>query len=157
MPIPWAVCDRDGRRGCRKDRKERLQSENGNHGGEFDVEDEKTGRVERAKRVERKLSTKKAVPEFRLSFGKAALQLARIEARQKVETIAQLVSRASIEAGELRRHVKRTGECKRLLEDSKDEALAVEGSAKETVQIESSFSVTGAVLYRENVFAVLRK
>lgn len=46
--------------------------------------------------------------------------------------------------------------CKRLLKDSREEALAVEGFARVTVRAGNVPLVSRAVLYKKDFFAVLR-
>lgn len=58
-------------------------------------------------------------------------------------------SSANLDAGELRRHEERAGDCKRLLENSGEEALAAEGLAEEAVKPKRIFSVRSHYLQKE--------
>lgn len=76
------------------------------------------------------------------------------KAPEEVETIVQFASDASFHAGKLCRHVKGIG-CERLMEDSRDEALAAQELAKTIARTTSSSSVLEAVLYEKTVLAGL--
>lgn len=69
----------------------------------------------------------------------------------------QLVSENRFDVGDLRWHVKRIHDCERLLEDSKNETLAAKGYAKKIVRTGRGSSASGAILYRKDVLAILRK
>lgn len=100
--------------------------------------------VEGGKSVKRELPTEYAVSKFCLSFPQFVLQLLNRETPKIVEIINQLVSGATFDAEEPCRHVRGADDCKRLLEDSRDEALAAGGltkhceSWKPPVSVESS-------------------
>lgn len=79
------------------------------------------------------------------------------EGRKEAKNIIPLVSDANSDAGERRRHEKKVHDCKRLLDDTKDEELAEKGFGEENVRSESDFSVSGAVLYREDALVLLRR
>lgn len=68
----------------------------------------------------------------------------------------QIVFDANFNAGGRRRHVKKAGDCRRLSENSRDEARAAEGFAKEIAGARSGSLVPRVVLCKENVFAALR-
>lgn len=51
----------------------------------------------------------------------------------------------------LRQHVRKVDYCNRLLEDSRAEALAAKGFAKKILRAGSAFSVSGAVMYKQNI------
>lgn len=50
--------------------------------------------------------------------------------------------------------MKKTDDCKRTLDDSRDEKLAKEGFTKEIVKTGSSSSVFGTLVYRKDALAV---
>lgn len=66
-----------------------------------------------------------------MSYAQIVLRLVKKEARKVIENIIQLLSGATFVEEKLRRHVKGVDYCKRLLENSRDEALATEVLAKE--------------------------
>lgn len=65
-----------------------------------------------------------------MGFAETALELVNERETKEIENVIQLVFDASSDAGKLRRHVKRVHECKRKLDDSRDEELAKESFAK---------------------------
>lgn len=100
------------------------------------------------KGAEREPQTKKAVSQLFLSFTEAALQLVSKEARKKIENSIQLVSGASSDTEKLCRHGKEGEDSERLLEGSRDDALATEGFTMATVRTSSGSSVSRAALYK---------
>lgn len=48
-------------------------------------------------------------------------------------------------------------DCKRLLKESTDKALAAKGFEKKIVRFGSGFSMSGVALYKKNVLAALRR
>lgn len=97
------------------------------------------------------------MPGSFLSFAETELQIVIRRAEKEAGNIMQLISDAFIDAWELRRLVKRVDICKQLLGSSWDEAQAAEGSAKRFVRTARSSSVSGAILHRKIVLAILRR
>lgn len=122
-----------------KEKEKRLQTGDKDHRGEFDVDSKNNCRVEEAERVEREPPTKDAVSEFCLSFAKDLNAVGQQRSTGRARIITDLVSGASFDAGELRLQVKVAEECKRLLEDSRNEKLAAERFANKIVTIGSCF------------------
>lgn len=81
------------------------------------------------------------VPEFCLAFAEVSLQPVSKISRAKAEDINRPASNANSHTGTLRRHLKELHDCKRILDDSKEEALASEDFTKKFVENESSVSV----------------
>lgn len=78
-------------------------------------------------------------------------------ARKEVERIIRAVFEENLRAGKLRPHVKRLGECKRMLEDSRDEWLAGDSSTHDILRRGSELSASGAVLYKKDAVAALQR
>lgn len=62
-----------------------------------------------------------------LVFPAITLTLVNRERSKEVKNITRLVSDAHLDAGELRRHAKKCGNCKKILNDTRDEKLAGKG------------------------------
>lgn len=77
--------------------------------------------------------------------------------REKAKDNIQLASNANPDAAELRLHGNGADDCRSLLEDSRDEAPAVEGFAKEVVRTRGDYPASEAVLYKNDFLAVLRR
>lgn len=90
-------------------------------------------------------------------FAESELQLISRKSTTKVEHIMQLVSDINFDADELRRRVKKNGDCKRILNDGGDEELAREGFTKKIVKGGSGLSASATMLYKKNISAVLRR
>lgn len=142
--------DETDRMAAEREKEERLQAGDEDHGGELDVVSEEIRTAEGAESVGRHRPTEKAVLEFCLSFAKTAPQLVKTIAPKETDPIIQPVFGAQLAAGELRRHPKRIDVCQRLLEDSRDESLAAKVSARGSVRTGSSPSVSGFDLYKKN-------
>lgn len=139
-----------------RETEERLQTGDEDRDGEFDVASEEVHGVQEAENVQRESPTEKTVPEFCLRFAEIAPQLVSRETRKEVEKISEVVFDSDFDAEEGRRHVKEVYDYTRLLKDSRNEALAGEGLARETVQNGKCFPVPKVVSYRKDVLAVLR-
>lgn len=92
-----------------------------------------------------------------MNFAKTALQLVSREAQKEVQNITQLTFDANFGAGELCRHGTGVDDCKALLENSRADALAAKGFEKIIVRTRSGSAVSTAVLYKNDVLAVLRR
>lgn len=101
-----------------------------------------------------KVPVQGAVPELCVGFSETALQLVAKEARKKVENNIRLNFYGNFDAGDLRRHVKETDDCQRILHDSNNDELAEEVFKKEIVKTGSGASVSGAALYGKDVVGV---
>lgn len=71
-----------------------------------------------------KVSTKEAVPDIWLVFGKIALWPMKIRAKREIEIITRLISISSSDEDELCRHVIRIENGKWNRDDTKDKELA---------------------------------
>lgn len=78
-------------------------------------------------------------------------------AQKKVEHTIRLVFGANLDSGESRRDFKGDDDCKRLLDNSRDETQAAGDFAEDIVQVGSGFSMSKAVLYKTDFLAVLRR
>lgn len=76
---------------------------------------------------------------------------------RKKKRITELVSKANLDKSELRRQVQRVDDSERTLDRSTAIAIVGEDFAKEPLKAESESSASEAVLYKENVLAVLRQ
>lgn len=114
-------------------------------------------RVEETGSVEREVPTEVAVQEVCLLFAKIALRLVNRKARRGVENVSQLASDANFDAGYLCRHMKRNENGNRVPHDSKYEKPGVDEFTKEMVTSESGLSVSGAVLYKIDLQAILQR
>lgn len=74
------------------------------------------------------------------------------KAPKEVENIVQELCSAKSDVEERRQHVEGVDHCKRLLEDSRNEALTAEGFAKKVVRFGSGSSVSGVFLYKKRCF-----
>lgn len=97
--------------------------------------------VEWAGSAKGSLPTKEAVPELYLFLATIAVHIVSREAGKKVQNTTRVVSDASFDAGQPRRHVKESDYCKRMSEDSKDGSLAEDDFLKGTVKNRTSSSV----------------
>lgn len=106
----------------RKDgKKQKLQAVDEDRGDELNVEVEEIHGVEGAESLAKERLTQKAVPELRSRVAEIALLLVKRGGQNEVENITQAVLGASFDARELRLHEKKVDDCKRLLENSRDE------------------------------------
>lgn len=108
-------------------------------------------------RARRKSSGPKSSIYVLSSFTETASQLVSRRERWDPENNAQIVSKANYDTEKLRPHVKIADDCERLLECRADKAFAEEGMAETILRAGSASSVSGAVLYRENVLGAVRK
>lgn len=113
--------------------------------------------MEQAGSVNGEEPTRERKMEFCLLVARISLQLASKEERWELENIIRIVSDASFDAGGHCRQVKNTDDRKRMLEDSRNWTLAGESLTKKIVETGSRSSVSGAMLYRKDVLAVLEK
>lgn len=144
-------------RAAKKICRDCSQTDDEENGGHFGTEAAAVPQVKRAGGVEREVPTKEATEVLYKVFGKAALPLVNTKAKEKVENINPLISSFTSNAGELRGHVNRIEDCKRLLDDRSDEELAEECYTKEIVNSEKASSVPGAGLYKKDVVRGLRR
>lgn len=140
-----------------RESRDRSRSEDKENNAPFGTETEAVPRVERPEGKKREEPTTETVGKLCLVLARTALQLVNSQARKDVEKITQLISDSSFDAGELFRHVKEIGNCKQVLNGSSDEELAVEGFTNESARNGSRSSVSGALLFKKSVVAVLRR
>lgn len=94
--------------------------ENGENTRGFCTATEKVRSEEKAEQVEKEMPVAERMLEFCFFFATTALQLVNESCIDEDEHITQLRFDVNSDAGKLRRHVKKTGKCKRILIDSRD-------------------------------------
>lgn len=157
MPILCSLRGRGERYGTQRKSGGCYQTEDGESGGQLSTEIVKVPRVGGPGGIKGEVPTKKAVPELWLVFLETRFQLVTRRAKKKRESISPAVSDDSLEAGELRRQMKRNNGCKRIVHSSRDKELFAEDFTKDIVRNGSDSSGAGAVLYMKVIVAVLER
>lgn len=134
-----------------------CRTEDEEHDCHFVTEAKEVSRMEEAHNGGVKDLIKELVREFSLSFAEDTLQLVTGRARKEVGNVVRLVSDAKFQTSKLCQYMKKTDDCKRILDDSKSEKRPGQGSIKKFFEIESGLLVSGAVLYKKDALAVLRR